>query len=410
VRVEADGQPVATVDLPALADTPGEGSTQEVPFELPTVAATTLRFVVEGARIVPSLDDRTLTSVAAPVGIAELGVSGVPPAPVSAPLPEVCRDDLVRLDGEALAVRMTADAGLEACDGAVVLGAGTHLVRARPGLDTGIDLDRLVLTSGADGVATAVTTFAESSGPAGARVRVVDEGSTTYDLQVRSDGEPFWLVLGQSLSDGWQAELDGESLGAPRLVNGYANGWLVDPGEAGTYGVTLRWTPQNVVWIAMALSVLAVVACLGVVLVTRRAAIPVVADHPELGSPFEYEGASGASGAPAMDWRATAVTAAIAGIASALVSRWWIGVLVAVGTVVAARVRGARVLLTVGAPLVLVITKATDVPELGWLAVLLFAADLLIGCVSHPRIRGSGTQVHDQAPAGAAPRAGPDEP
>jgi hypothetical protein len=319
----------------------------------------------------------------------------------------VCRDDLVRVDGEALAVRMTAASGLEACDGALTLGAGRHLVRARPGIDTGIDIDRFVLTSGADGAATPVATFAESSGASDARVRVADEGPTTYDLSVRSDGEPFWLVLGQSLSDGWKAELDGASLGAPRLVNGYANGWLVEPGKAGTYTVTLRWTPQNVVWIAMALSVLAIIVCLGVVVVTRRATLPVVADDPELASPLAYGGAGSHA---ALDVRAIVITAVIGGVAAALVSRWWIGVLVAVGMVVAARVRGARLLLTAGAPLALVIAKATDLPDLGWLAVLLFAADLFIGCVSHPRIRGSGTQDRDRAPSGAAARAAQDEP
>ncbi len=399
VRVEADGRPVTTIDLPAVADSAGEGSTQEVPFAFDPVTASTLRLVVEGARIVPSLDDRTLTSVAAPVGIAEVGVSGVPRAPVTAPRPEVCRDDLLRVDGEAVPVRMTAGSGLEACAGPLALGAGEHLLRARPGLDTGIDLDRVVLTSGADGAAAPVATFAESSGTSGARVRVLDEGATTYDLEVRSDGEPFWLVLGQSLSKGWKAEIDGRSLGEPRLVNGYANGWLVDPGEPGTYSVALRWTPQNVVWIAMALSILAIALCIGIVVVTRRAARPEVADEPELASPFDYAG-----GAPALGWRATVATAAVAGIASAVASRWWIGALVAAATLVAARVRGARVLLTAGAPLVLVITKATDVPELGWLTALLFGADLLIGRVAHLRQEGRATQVTgSQARPGSDP-------
>jgi hypothetical protein len=206
---------------------------------------------------------------------------------------------------------------------------------------------------------------------------------------VKSDGEPFWLVLGQSLSPGWKATMDGESLGEARLVNGYANGWLVDPGQPGTYSIALRWTPQNVVWVAFALSVLGIIVCLGIVLVTRRREVPVVADDPELGTPFEYD-------AGLLPWRATVVTAAITGVAAALASRWWIGVLVAGGTVVASRLRGARVLLTAGAPLALVLAKAVDVPEIAWLAPLLFAADLLIGCVSRPRIEGSETQDREQ--------------
>jgi hypothetical protein len=221
-------------------------------------------------------------------------------------------------------------------------------------------------------------------------VRVVDEGATTYDLKVKSDGEPFWLVLGQSLSPGWKAEMDGDSLGEPRLVNAYSNGWLVDPGKPGTYSIALRWTPQNVVWVAFGLSVLGIIVCLGIVFVTRRREIPVVADDPELGTPFAYD-------ADLLSWRATLVTAAITGVASALASRWWVGVLVAAGTVAASRLRGARVLLTAGAPLALVLAKAADVPEIAWLAPLLLAADLLIGCVSHPRIQGSETQDREQA-------------
>ncbi len=127
---------------------------------------------------------------------------------------------------------------LEACDGPLTLASGSHVLRSGVGLDTGIDIDRVVLTSGADGAAVPPDAFRSSSGRAGARVRVVESGATTYDLQVRSAGKPFWLVLGQSHSEGWKAEVSGSkgadgSLGAPRLVNGYANGWLVDPGGVG---------------------------------------------------------------------------------------------------------------------------------------------------------------------------------
>ena len=40
---------------------------------------------------------------------------------------------------------------------------------------------------------------------------------------------PATLVLGQSYSSGWRAYCDGRSLGAPRVVDGYANGWDVRP-------------------------------------------------------------------------------------------------------------------------------------------------------------------------------------
>jgi arabinofuranan 3-O-arabinosyltransferase len=265
-------------------------------------------------------------------------------------------------------------------------------VRSRVGLDTGVDVDRVVLTSGADGAAVDVAAFAGvARTPSGAAVRVLDEGATTYDLRVKSDGEPFWLVLGQSHSEGWSAELDGESLGEPQLVNGYANGWLVDPGEAGTYAVTLKWTPQNVVWVAFALSALAILVCLVLVFVTRRRAVPDVASEPELSSPVRYDRVP--------SWAVSAGAAVGVGVGAMLVSRPWIGGVVGVATLVATRVPGARLLLAGGAPAALLLAKAADAPELGWLAVTLLAADLISGCVSHLDIRGRETQVEAQGPS-----------
>jgi hypothetical protein len=223
---------------------------------------------------------------------------------------------------------------------------------------------------------------------------VVESGATTYDLEVHSAGKPFWLVLGQSHSEGWKAEVSGSkgadgSLGAPRLVNGYANGWLVDPGGPGTFTIHLKWTPQNLVWAAFAASVLAILACLAVVFATRRRAAPDVAGSPELTSPMRYEG-----GLPS--WRASLVTAAAAGVGAWLVSRAWIGLVVALATLAASRVRNARLLLAGGAPAALLLAKAADAPELGWLALTLLAADLLVGCVSHLEMRRRETHAGDE--------------
>ena len=90
------------------------------------------------------------------------------------------------------------------------------------------------------------------------------------------------------------------------------------------------------------------------------------------------------------------MTAAAAGIGAWFVSRPWIGLVVAVATLAASRVRNARVLLAGGAPVALLLAKAVDAPELGWLAVTLLAADLLLGCVSHLDIRGRETHADDE--------------
>lgn len=388
IRVEADGVSVTTVELPPVADGTSEGAAREVPLRFGPVTASRLRFVVDSVRAVATRDDRTLAPRAAPVGIAEVDVGGVPRAPVAGVAPTTCRDDLLRVDDAPVAVRRVGEA-LEACGGPLTLAAGSQVLRSGVGLDTGIDIDRVVLTSGADGAAAPPDAFRSSVARPGARVRVVDSGATTHDLEVHSSGKPFWLVLGQSLSVGWKAEVSGSksldgSLGAPRLVNGYANGWLVDPGGPGTFTIHLKWTPQNLVWAAFAASVLAILACLAVVFATRRRPNPSVAGNPELASPMHYGG-----GLPS--WRASLVTAAAAGVGAWFVSRAWIGLVVALATLAASRVRNARLLLAGGAPAALLLAKAADAPELGWLAITLVAADLLLGWVAHRREDGRRT-------------------
>ena len=85
------------------------------------------------------------------------------------------------------------------------------------------------------------------------QVTVTGEGPVAYRLSVSgaTPGKPFWLVLGQSLSPGWQAKADGiGSLGKPQLVDGYANGWLITP-KSSDFDVSLDWTPQKRVWIGI---------------------------------------------------------------------------------------------------------------------------------------------------------------
>ncbi|MEO8967413.1 MAG: alpha-(1-_3)-arabinofuranosyltransferase family protein [Solirubrobacteraceae bacterium] len=51
-----------------------------------------------------------------------------------------------------------------------------------------------------------------------------------------------WVVLGESWDHGWRATCDGRSLGAPQVIDGYANGWLA---PAGCRRVAFSFGPQS---------------------------------------------------------------------------------------------------------------------------------------------------------------------
>src|SRR6185436_3979962 len=114
-----------------------------------------------------------------------------------------------------------ASLAVEGCAN-VRIGSGTHTLRAVPGARTGFDLDQISLAS---------IPSAGVRGSTAPRTHVTRDGSTSIDARVTNATKPFWLVLGESFNKGWHAEVNGRDLGAPRLVDGIANGWRVDPGN-----------------------------------------------------------------------------------------------------------------------------------------------------------------------------------
>ena len=127
-------------------------------------------------------------------------------------------------------------------------GAGDHRLVSAKGLDSGIDVDSIQLKS------VPSVTFPGSVTPPS--TTVTSTGTNSYKVDISEASAPFWLVLGQSLSDGWKATVrGGPSLGAPTLIDGFANGWLVDPGLTGaTFTVDITWAPQKIVWAGLAIS------------------------------------------------------------------------------------------------------------------------------------------------------------
>jgi hypothetical protein len=114
-------------------------------------------------------------------------------------------------------------------------------------------------------VAPAPGTIATSATPSLVTpvVRVLGSTATSAELAVKGATRPFWLVLGESQNAGWEATgPGGRSLGAPQLIDGYANGWFVTPPRSGTFVVTLQFGPQRVVTPAILASGATLVLCL----------------------------------------------------------------------------------------------------------------------------------------------------
>jgi arabinofuranan 3-O-arabinosyltransferase len=366
LRIDGGGQ-TRVVDVPAVADAATPGAVAPVTVAFDPLVTDRLRVTVEAVRPVEVTEYYADLPQLAPVGVAELGVPGVV-RPVPGPaVPEDCRRDLLTVDDEPVAVRVRGDRGdaagggllaVEACDPAGIrLGPGRHVLRAAAGARTGFDLDRIVLASGAGGAASSADRIVATAGGGDGtaptpRVRIGHQGRTAFDATVTGVDGPFTLVLGESLNPGWSARADGRDLGPPTLVDGFANGWRIDPGDARTVAVELTWTPQRRIWIALALSAATLLVCAVIVVVAvvrscRRRAGP---------------GGSGAAGPdevqPALGWPApgapprpvaTVGTVLVVTVVGALVAAPWVGPVAGVATAVVLVWPRLRPLLAVGA-------------------------------------------------------------
>lgn len=351
VTVSSDSGEHRTVDLGATTDGTDPGHVVRVPVRFPALTGRTIRVTVDDVREQVTPDWFSKGPSTLPVAIAELGEPALEVPPATGRL-SGCRTDLLTIDGRPVAVEVSGTSAAAAALGAldvqpcgpdadgIRLDAGDHEVRATPGPASGFDLDRLVLDSAADGVAAqAGPRDTEPVADRGSRVRTLSQGRTSFDLRVTGD-EPVWLVLGQSLSPGWHATAAGHDLGAPVLVDGYANGWLVDPGPDGRVDVALRWEPQRIVWAGMGLSVAGTLLCLAILLAgalrRRRPEVIALAPSPVFRErPFDT--------GPPVGWPRAAVLAAATGVAVGLVVHPLLGLAAVAVALAALRLPKARV-------------------------------------------------------------------
>lgn len=261
-------QPADDVHSPITRVTVADG-TAAFEVEVPADGVVTLPRPLTGdviTVVVTAIDTRTTVdrrygeTWVLPAAVSELTGDGITATPPPATFSSPCRDDLLRINGTPIAVRVSGryDAAVtgepldvELCDGAsLTVGAGETIIESTPGAHTGIDIDRIVLRSAA----------APHRG-APPDVEVVERGRLHRTVDVTGCDAGCWLVLGEGYNRAWEAMIGGDSLGDPAVLDGGFNGWWLPPGtERAT--VELRWTAQRRVTMALIASGMAVAACI----------------------------------------------------------------------------------------------------------------------------------------------------
>jgi hypothetical protein len=348
LRLDVDGATRELV-LPSIPDQAVENASAPLRLSFPALTGRNIRVTVEDVRegLSYRFGARNSTTLE-PAAIAELGIPGLRLPAAPSQIGTGCRSDLVKLDGKALPVHVHGDAAnatqlagltVTPCDPtndsllpSLQLDAGKHVLETAPGLATGLAIDRLVLASDTGGnVEDGRVTALGGGQPTVPKVEVLDSNDTKVRVRVTGATDPFWLVLGQSQSPGWKAHVKGgDDLGGSELVDGYANGWRVTP-PSESFEVTMEWTPQRTVRASLGISVIAVLACLAIVVVTwirRRGTLALLTAPLPADADVALEW-PGTTREPGLSRRASVLIAVGVGIAAGLAVGPWLGVIAA---------------------------------------------------------------------------------
>ena len=403
VHLVADGRDLGPIAVPAIANRPDLNHVETVTLPLPAaVTAQSWRLDVSGVRLVQTVSWESNENTTFPVSIAEVGIGDVRTSQPSGTFDSGCRGDLVTVDGAPVPVRIsgTVAAALNGDPLAVAscgfaslsLHAGDHVLRATPGLTTGLDVDQIALRSAPGGAADSSTDLlVPHERRAAPAVEVTSDGPSRVKARVTgaTPGEPLWVVLGQSFSSGWTASVAGEGAGDPHLVNGYANGWLVTPDQS-SFDVTFAFTPQRTVNAMLVVSAVAALGCLGLAAWPRRRRYAVT-DAPDPAFVGMREAV--------LPWRRRALAAVGMGVVAFVLAGPVVGAVVAAAVVVGGSSDRGGLLVRLGAPGALALaalyvivqqirhetapglewpTELERAHPFGWFAILLLATNLVL--------------------------------
>jgi hypothetical protein len=225
------------------------------------------------------------------VGVAE--IDGLPQMrlPQRAGFSAPCGTVRVRVGAAMIALRVAGSARAFAdgtplparsCGDPLALGAGVQRLEVQAGP---LAVDDLRLYS------PAPAPVAVAAG-AGSVTHVGTAGRGSYSGVRVNVTAPSWIVLGEGYNRGWRASCNGRSLGAPTPIDGYANGWRVNPA---CRAVSFSFAPNRLALIGYIVSLIAAVACLVLILAgrgRRRPIGPLTAEVPGSDAPPRREPAT----------------------------------------------------------------------------------------------------------------------
>ena len=275
----------------------------------------TLGITITDTNHATTTDRRYGEPVELPVGLNEIVANGVSPRALPSMLDTGCRLDLFSIDGSPVGIRLIgsiqemmtgAAAHVELCgDQLSTLGPGEHIVRSQRGVLTGIDVNRVVLSS-----------VGTPKPAAPATPTVTELGNARTSRSYRVDGCPTgcWLVFGEGFNTGWTADVGGSSLGTQSKVDGGFNGWYLPPSDTSRI-ISLEWSGQSTLNLGLLVSGIGLLLCVALIVLDRRRTDGLDADIPVLDAPWRPLSPS----TRPTPYRAGLITTVISGVAGALV-------------------------------------------------------------------------------------------
>ncbi len=362
MSLSVDGEHAATVSLDSLStpETTERGTVARLAAPIEPVTGTTFRFTIDDVQEVRNTDWFSGAEVVLPVGIAQLGLPQIDGPASESTMPTACRDDLLTLDGAPVPLRLDGTVGealagdgvdLVACGEPTPITEGQALLESGNGSVTGIDVDTIALSSAAGGAAgTDTLQTPVPDGPEPPATTTERVGRNHHRVTVEDASTPYWVVLGQSWSSGFRATTsDGRDLGEPTLINGYANGWLIDPSVDGAdVTVDIVWAPQRLIWLGLGLSAVGVAICLALVAIpmlrergARAHAVVHALEGPLPARPVAVS--AWFVDGDVLGWPVAAGAGITAGAAGAVFGAPVLGLILALLTLAAARLRHGQI-------------------------------------------------------------------